>query len=219
MSTSIIPKHCPNNPIQDISTKEAILSVTLDLINQEGFEAVTIRKISARAGVNVALINYHFGTKEKLLNLAVKILLDQIKDCFLILDNYALAPEVRLTNFLIEYAQAFRNNPELLKRILAIGSITFESQLEYISFMKTMGINKVLNTIKELTGEEESEELVLFTVQLVGAIALPALLAPTIEQYAGNELQLPDTSTQVIKLMNRFFKKSDYDPEFKLKKE
>ncbi len=208
MMSSIMSNHLSDDFAQDISTKEMILKVTLDLVNQEGFEAVTIRKIAARAEVNVALINYHFGTKEKLLNETVKISLDQIKGCFLILDDYTLAPKERLTQFLTEYAQAFQNNPELLKRILAIGSITFESQLEYLSFMKMMGINKVLNTVKEITGESESEELVLFTIQLVGAIALPALLAPTIERYAGNKPHLPDISVQVTKLMNRFFSRT-----------
>lgn len=52
----------------ELKKKELILKVTLDLIKNEGFEGITIRKIASKANVNVALINYHFGSKNKLVN-------------------------------------------------------------------------------------------------------------------------------------------------------
>lgn len=52
----------------DFSKKDLILQTTLELIKNEGIEQVTVRKIANRANVNAALINYHFGSKDKLLN-------------------------------------------------------------------------------------------------------------------------------------------------------
>ncbi|MEC3533749.1 TetR family transcriptional regulator, partial [Bacillus thuringiensis] len=43
---------------ENISTKEKILNTTLELIKNEGFESVTIRKIAALSDVNIALVNY-----------------------------------------------------------------------------------------------------------------------------------------------------------------
>lgn len=48
------------------STKERILTVAGDIFGDKGFKSTTIRAIAARAKVNVAAVNYHFGDKEGL---------------------------------------------------------------------------------------------------------------------------------------------------------
>ena len=48
------------------TTKERILEATERLLAEHGFEAVTLRDITTAAEVNVAAVNYHFGSKEKL---------------------------------------------------------------------------------------------------------------------------------------------------------
>lgn len=48
------------------STKERILAATIELLERDGWDSVTVRKIGAEAGVNIALVNYHFGSKENL---------------------------------------------------------------------------------------------------------------------------------------------------------
>ncbi len=49
-----------------VSTKDRILAVTEDLFGQHGFSATTLRDVTDRAGVNLASVNYHFGSKEAL---------------------------------------------------------------------------------------------------------------------------------------------------------
>jgi AcrR family transcriptional regulator len=48
------------------STKEQILAATIVLIERDGWDAVTVRGIAAHAEVNLALVNYHFGSKTNL---------------------------------------------------------------------------------------------------------------------------------------------------------
>ncbi len=48
------------------STKAVILEATERLVAGRGFESVSLRDITNEAGVNVAAVNYHFGSKEKL---------------------------------------------------------------------------------------------------------------------------------------------------------
>ncbi len=47
-------------------TSERILDAALDVFSEQGFDGATTREIAARAGVNLGLIKYYFGTKEKL---------------------------------------------------------------------------------------------------------------------------------------------------------
>lgn len=47
-------------------TKGRILDATEQLVAEQGFDGVSLRDITTGAGVNVAAVNYHFGSKEKL---------------------------------------------------------------------------------------------------------------------------------------------------------
>ena len=48
------------------TTKSLILEATERLVAEHGFESVRLRDITTGAGVNVAAVNYHFGSKDKL---------------------------------------------------------------------------------------------------------------------------------------------------------
>jgi len=48
------------------ATKERIRDTAEALFMEHGFEATGLRLITAAAGVNLAAVNYHFGTKEEL---------------------------------------------------------------------------------------------------------------------------------------------------------
>lgn len=49
-------------------TKTRILEVAERLFAEHGAEKATLRKICAAAGVNLAAVNYHFGSKAELIN-------------------------------------------------------------------------------------------------------------------------------------------------------
>jgi AcrR family transcriptional regulator len=47
-------------------TKTRILDAAEGLFMEHGFEATSLRQLTSTAGVNLAAVNYHFGTKEEL---------------------------------------------------------------------------------------------------------------------------------------------------------
>jgi AcrR family transcriptional regulator len=47
-------------------SRERILDAATILFAEHGFQATTIRDLANRAGVNIAAVNYHFGSKEEL---------------------------------------------------------------------------------------------------------------------------------------------------------
>lgn len=52
--------------IQLHDTKEKILQTARSIFANKGFEGASVRQIASEAGVNIAAVNYHFVSKEKL---------------------------------------------------------------------------------------------------------------------------------------------------------
>ena len=52
---------------QSADTKERLLDASEEVFASEGYRAATLRAITARAGVNLAAVNYHYGSKRELL--------------------------------------------------------------------------------------------------------------------------------------------------------
>jgi AcrR family transcriptional regulator len=61
-----------------MSTLEKIVRAAESLFEHQGFEATTLRQITAAAGVNLAAVNYHFGSKEALIREIFKRRLTQL---------------------------------------------------------------------------------------------------------------------------------------------
>ena len=49
------------------ATKAAVFATAERLFALNGFQKVSVRDITAAAGVNLASVNYHFGSKDELL--------------------------------------------------------------------------------------------------------------------------------------------------------
>ncbi|QDW65693.1 TetR/AcrR family transcriptional regulator [Luteimonas granuli] len=50
------------------STKDRILGAAEELFALHGFGGTSLRQVTSRADVNIAAVNYHFGSKENLIN-------------------------------------------------------------------------------------------------------------------------------------------------------
>jgi AcrR family transcriptional regulator len=58
--------------VKDLSTEEKIKAAAKKLFTQKGFAATKTRDIAEEAGINLALLNYYFRSKEKLFELVMK---------------------------------------------------------------------------------------------------------------------------------------------------
>ncbi|ASL64728.1 TetR/AcrR family transcriptional regulator [Bacillus thuringiensis] len=191
---------------ENVSTKKKILNTTLELIKKEGFEKVTIRKIAALSDINIALVNYHFGSKEKLISETIRVLLISFQGTFSILDNITVPAKERLKIFLLDYVLVIRQYPELVRKIIAMGTTVFTSQYEYGDFLKRLGFSKVKNILSEITNETDREILMMMTVQIFGSIFLPTLMMPILE--SGADIKVPSVEKQIDFLFERYFYKN-----------
>ena len=62
------------------NTKERILHAAEDLFAQHGFAGTSLRQVTSRADVNIAAVNYHFGSKENLVHEVFKHRMDEMSE-------------------------------------------------------------------------------------------------------------------------------------------
>ncbi|HEY2493807.1 MAG TPA: TetR/AcrR family transcriptional regulator [Paenibacillus sp.] len=184
-------------------TRDKILNTALELIKKEGFEAITIRKIATQSDTNISLVNYYFGSKDKLISEAIRSLLSGFQESFTILDDMSLSPKERLKQFLTDYVKVISQYPELISKIIALGNTTFTSQYEYGQFLRMSGFDKVSRTLSEMTNESNPDRLMMMIMQIFGAIFLPELMKPLI--VSGTGVNVSTTEQQIELLFERYF--------------
>ena len=86
------------------STKERILGAAESLFATHGFAGASLRQVTAAAKVNLAAVNYHFGSKDKLIEEVFRRRLDELNTRRLgALGRLAQKPETTLEAVLEAY--------------------------------------------------------------------------------------------------------------------
>ena len=141
------------------------MDATTKLIDEcVSIENVTIRDIAANAGVGVGLINYHFQTKENLINQCVQKIIGNVISTFnAIYQSLTLEPLDKL-RFLAKSTCTFLVKNQGISR----ASILSDLFAGNCSDNTTQTIEAYLPVVRELCGEKKSEkELYLSTHILI----------------------------------------------------
>ncbi len=95
--------------------RQQLVETTVDLMEEQGLSKVTVRAVAAAAGVNVAAINYYFGSKAELIQAALS---QTVNHARMDLDELISAPDSdprqglqALLSYLLEGAL---NNPNII---------------------------------------------------------------------------------------------------------
>lgn len=175
-----------DNDSDNLTPKEKILDATMKIIGTKGYQHVTSRKIAALADVNVASINYYFGSKDIVVNEALKTFNAKLMSSFNYLDNLELPPETRLRNFLRIYADYTLEYPDIFRSFIDQVSHESEAPCEYIEFMKETGLNKLKVVVQEIAGGENTTEteLIMRIFQMFSSLEYPVLVGDKMKSIA-----------------------------------
>ena len=103
-----------NNANIDTSTEEKIKEAARVVFTRNGYAATKVRDIAAEAGINVALVNYYFRSKEKLFQLimeeTIKKLFDKIQK---IINDESSTIIEKIENVVDHYISLLIENPDL----------------------------------------------------------------------------------------------------------
>ncbi len=170
-------------PTKDSSTQERILRAAIRLFAQKSYAATGLREIVREAGVSVAMVNYHFGTKQALL----EAILGRFFEGVYRVAEESLAGEEPLEMKLRRYLRAlvgvFRKSPELVRIAITElpndmpGIVKFKA--ERVTRMLALAGRHILPGLPENVRQRIRLEVVGPAV--VGMLTFHFLMRPVIE--------------------------------------
>lgn len=150
--------------------KQHIKEVALNLFKKSG--RLTAREIASNAHVNVASVNYYFGSKDNLIQEIIKTLTDELKNNIItpdLIDQNINVIKDHLANQLYDYTQ---ESPGLFIYIFSAvtnqssDSRTLLDQMGYFEVIHHF-IKALIKKHAELTDEEEvHNRVIIFTSSL-----------------------------------------------------
>ncbi|MEO8049881.1 MAG: TetR/AcrR family transcriptional regulator [Acidobacteriota bacterium] len=107
--------------ISPLDTKTRILNAAEKLFGMDGFDATSLRDITAEAQVNLAAVNYHFQSKDSLIDAIIERRIQPINQRrFEMLDAFGHPPRVEQ---IVEAFLAPMLMPEVLPAVPLIGRV------------------------------------------------------------------------------------------------
>ncbi len=166
-----------------VSKKEKILNAALKLIAEKGNLDFTIREVVIDADVNIASVNYYFGTKKKLIQEIENKYVENLLEIQKILKDTQIKPKDRLvkwTNTLFEY---MLNNPGLIPIFSSKLFITesIDSTLELFLLESNLYLTQI---IREITSIKESV-LKFKLLQINASLFFPMIFVNNTEKLFG----------------------------------
>lgn len=143
----------------NLEAKDKILQATLEMLN-EGIdpETITTRDIAKNAGVNLALVNYHFQTKENLIQQAIGIKMQGIANEIFDFQTAPGDPVEKLRRML-------KRNSELGVRYRFLMKTAIAFEIKSGSYATVQTIMPILKDI--FLGQKTERELQLIAIQLL----------------------------------------------------
>lgn len=99
---------------KDISTEEKIKNAARKVFHEKGYGQARTRDIAEEAGINLALLNYYFRSKEKLFDIIMK---ESLQEMFGLIVNIVNAEDINLSDkidmIVTRYIDSLSKNPNL----------------------------------------------------------------------------------------------------------
>lgn len=154
-----------NNTDKELSTEEKIIAAARKLFTQKGFSATKTRDIAEEAGINLALLNYYFRSKQNLFQIIIEEKFNQLFGVINpILSNSEISLEEKIETLVTNYTNMLLGNDDLplfvlseiktneflIKRVRQNAEIlsnpVIEKQLKERGFTTT-GFNFIMNVM------------------------------------------------------------------------
>ena len=160
---------------EDASVQGKIIEATVECIEREGIQAVTIRKIAKLAGVNSAAINYYFRSKEKLVEEVKRSTVEHVfEDWREILNDESRSVQDRLFLLFTDYMEGAIMYPGISKAHMWEPLVNNDYDSLFVKLLNDF----LRDLAKKLSLElkRPAKELRLVVIHLFCALTMPVLM-------------------------------------------
>ena len=184
---------------KSVSTKEKILNATLELLNEyNNTNDISLRTIAKRAGITVGLINYHFQTKENLINLAVQTEYSKMIGMWDNLYSTLKGSPIEKLRFLVRGIGEFMSTKPLFTRISFIQDLFKPSEDDN----SQQTFEKYIIILREIYGKRKKEqEVMIITHTLLSALIVAFLRVDMLKKSIGYDFFIESQRNEFMDIL------------------
>ena len=166
---------------QEQTTEEKILEAASEVFTEKGFAGTRTRDIAEKAGINLALLNYYFRSKEKLFEQVMKIKVVLLfGKIFPILSNEKTSLEEKIDLASEKYFEILSKNPNLPLFVIS------EIQKKNSNITKIIPVNKIFENsviIKQIKEKRPEINPLHYLVNFLAMTIFPFVAKPVFNTF------------------------------------
>lgn len=166
----------------DLSTEEKIKEAARKVFTQKGYAATRTRDIAEAAGINLALLNYYFRSKQKLFEIVMS---EKIQKYFgvlaPVLNDASTSLETKVETIASKYIDLIIDNPELPLFVL---SEVRNNPEHFIKLIEKVDFLNQSVFLQQIAQKRPDIHPFHFLVSLLGLCLFPFLMKPALLRIA-----------------------------------
>lgn len=188
----------------DLSTEEKIMEAARKVFNEKGYAAARTRDIAEESGINLALLNYYFRSKEKLFEL---VMLERVNKLFgaiiPILNDESSSLEEKIEGIAGSYIDLLTEHPDL--PIFVLSEIRNRPD-KFAALVNTR--DRVTKSVfmKQLIERKLSVSPFHILINLLGMTVFPFVGKPVLSKLMGKEAEFDELMKQRKELIPMWIK-------------
>ncbi|HEX3045116.1 MAG TPA: TetR/AcrR family transcriptional regulator [Bacillota bacterium] len=183
---------------EEKSVREKIILATFNCIEKEGIHTLTTRSIAKEAGVNSAAINYYFGTKEKLIEEALRYAIDNaLGDSAEIMTGQHDDPNLNLYIIFSFFFTGMLRYPGLMKALFYDPFISDDYTGTFLKRFSAL-LEEFLQKIEPLISDENRAGLKLSLIQMCSSVVAMGLFPSLFQDFLDFDFRDPNRQKEYI---------------------
>ncbi|MFN2394721.1 MAG: TetR/AcrR family transcriptional regulator [Bacteroidales bacterium] len=177
------------------NTEQKIFDAATELFMEKGVDRTSVRDIASKAGINLALMNYYFRSKENLFDaIFTNLVKENTRDLLQILDS-DMGLEEKVRNYVDAYIDILTSNPLLVPFFMAIIHRSQDKITKMKMISNLYGTEKFSQQIVDegKKGTIRRTDPSHFFVDMISLITFPFAIRPLIMDR--NEMSTEDFDT------------------------
>jgi len=174
--------------VADDTTEEKIKKAARIVFHKKGFAAARTRDIAEESGINLALLNYYFRSKERLF---VIVMIETLSEFFssvaLIINNSDTSFEEKIEQFAAGYIDLILREPDIPLFIMSEIRNNPEQLLQKVDIRNTVFNSVFARQFSEAVqlGKIKDQNFIHFMMNFIGLIVFPFIGKPLLKAISG----------------------------------